>query len=839
MLSGTYAIDVDAAECVDLGIDANVADPRLNAMLKQRGMRSLRKVQAVALQHGLLAGQSMLVVSPSGSGKTLIGELAAVNAILQGNGKAVYLVPLKALASEKHQQFETTLAPLGITVALSIGDLDQPPDIMASADLVVMTYEKLDSMLRVARGVLAKTCGCLVIDEFHVMGEAERGPRLESLVMRAAGALGHVQVIALSATIANPVQVNDWLRSSGHESMLLLSRERPVPLAHEIPVVHDNVDAIITILNRVAADGGQCLIFTRSRGRAELLAQQLASTCARFVSLPSHEALVSLASDVKRVTRYSNLPPLLARGIAYHHAGLAAQERDAVEKAFTSRYLVAACCTTTLAAGINLPARVVIIEDYKQVSRTTSHGGSSTIEFTPMSRNTLHQIAGRAGRPGFDETGTAFIFTHSRAEARWIKHHYFTGHGNALEAIYDPLRSSLADRDVVLEQLLVFIHEAQPVPYRDIIKFFARSFYHYMLPDGDIPVDVLLKIKRVVAEDLRYRETGGNLRVTMVHEATRHRVRAVIEDRFGTRRWDCYLAAGGEHGCTCGAMQAPCEHLRCMITVVLAIDPGLEPAIDGMLAAAFKDECLIDYLIDHGFIEQSDDGTYQCLPFGSLVACLYITPAIGVFITRWLATHVAGEEILAAVEPCFSIMMHVTREGQDTSRVAGLLAAAWHWMEEEPMDVVLEPCRKPVPALPGSPVPDGLMYLGDVTSTIDDLQRWARVIGAIAGFAGAALVEPACTILERRLKHGVKADLLQLMESIQGIDRAHARALFNAGYTTIDAVQEASVASLAMASGLPAQACASIITSARDRVPVPEFLIVRDDGTNSFHQDET
>nr|MDO8087833.1 DEAD/DEAH box helicase [Candidatus Sigynarchaeum springense] len=135
-------IDVDAEREVNLDLDYNVQDDRLNAVVRQMGLTRLRKVQAVAIQRGLFFRKSLLVISPSGSGKTLVGELAAANCVLEGLGKAAYLVPLKALATEKYKHFQRHYARLGIKVEISIGDYDLPPEDLAGADIVVMTYEK-------------------------------------------------------------------------------------------------------------------------------------------------------------------------------------------------------------------------------------------------------------------------------------------------------------------------------------------------------------------------------------------------------------------------------------------------------------------------------------------------------------------------------------------------------------------------------------------------------------------------------------------------------------------------------------------------------------------------
>src|SRR5271157_6056032 len=479
-------IDVDAEQGVELELDFNVQDARLNAILRQTGMVKLRKIQAVALQHGLFFRQSMLVISPSGSGKTLIGELAAINSIIESFGKAAYLVPLKALATEKYKHFVKCYARLGIKIEISIGDYDLPAEDLVDADLVVMTYEKLDSMLRSSRGLLSGTFGCLVIDEIHVMGEQERGPRLESLIIRASRALGDVQIVALSAAVANPTKLNEWL---GYDMILLQSKERPVPLQHEVIIAKENVTSIAEILERVSAECGQSLIFTRSRKRAEQLAKQLSGACAGFVPSKTYQPRVELAFKAKRTSKYSDLPPLLVKGIAYHHAGLSTQERDLVEHAFIDRLVIAICCTTTLSAGINMPARAVVVEDYKQFQvhekdvadkKKFMQAKGSPAMYKPIPKNTFHQIVGRAGRAGFDSTGTAYILVHSKDEAKWIEDYYFSRKPDGtLEPAFEPLRSALADRDVMLEQLLVHAHEMQTVSYDDLKVFFSKTFYKH------------------------------------------------------------------------------------------------------------------------------------------------------------------------------------------------------------------------------------------------------------------------------------------------------------------------------------------------------------------------
>ena len=193
----------------------------------------LREIQREAIRKGLFFRKSFLVCAPSGSGKTLIGELCAINNIFQRFGKSVYLVPFKALASEKFYHFKHSYERFGVKVVLSIGDYDIKDSKFEKADIIVTTYEKMDSILR---NFYDKDwifeISTIIIDEIHIIGEENRGPRLESLIVRLNEFLKNPQIIGLSATIANPDFFNSWLTSLGNNTALIKSDMRPVPGIH-------------------------------------------------------------------------------------------------------------------------------------------------------------------------------------------------------------------------------------------------------------------------------------------------------------------------------------------------------------------------------------------------------------------------------------------------------------------------------------------------------------------------------------------------------------------------------------------------------------------------------
>jgi hypothetical protein len=163
------------------------------------------------------------------------------------------------------------------------------------------------------------------------------------------------------------------------------------------------------------------------------------------------------------------------------------------------------------------------------------------------------------------------------------------------------------------------------------------------------------------------------------------------------------------------------------------------------------------------------------------------------------------------------------REEQNSTYSLSLFLAAWHWMEEAHMDTVLEPFRQPIPQLHGVlPASDEPVYPGDFNNFKTDLQRWARVAGKIAQHLGMAAIEAECSILERRVDHGVKVELLPLVENLAGVGRIRGRMLFKAGCTTIEAVQDANPEILAALTNLPEQTCTRIINSAREWEPVDD-----------------
>jgi len=174
----------------------------------KKDVKELRPCQYKAVKKGLLDGKNLLICTPTASGKTLCAELAFTKTILEKKGKTVYVVPLKALASEKFKDFKQKY-PF-IKTALSIGDIDSSDPYLADYDLIIATSEKFDSLIR-HRAVWLNDIALVVIDEIHLLNDSRRGPTLEIVITILRKLLKNIQLLGLSATIGNPKQLAEWL----------------------------------------------------------------------------------------------------------------------------------------------------------------------------------------------------------------------------------------------------------------------------------------------------------------------------------------------------------------------------------------------------------------------------------------------------------------------------------------------------------------------------------------------------------------------------------------------------------------------------------------------------
>ncbi len=388
----------------DLPLPAAVRDH-----LADRGIETLYPPQAAAVEAGVCEGARLVVAVPTASGKTLVAQLA----LLTADGPGLYIVPLRALAREKYEAFA---ALPGVTVGIATGDLADPEAELAGNDVVVATSEKVDSAIRNG-APWVEDPACVVVDEIHLLGSEGRGPTLEVTLATLRRRTPDVQIVGLSATVANPDAVADWL-----DAGLVADDWRPVELkvgvhaddevvfddgtTRAVPVpdagasADDPTEATAALVRDVTGPGdgttgGGALAFVRSRREAETLADRL-----RSEGLPGDDGVADDVLAAGATATGERLADCLRDGVGFHHAGLRSAHRRTVEAAFRDRRIGTVCATPTLAAGVNVPARRVVVRDQRRFD-------GDRMASLPVLE--VHQMCGRAGRPGLDPYGEAVL----------------------------------------------------------------------------------------------------------------------------------------------------------------------------------------------------------------------------------------------------------------------------------------------------------------------------------------------------------------------------------------------------------------------------------------------
>ena len=450
-------------------IDELALDPRIRRKLKEDGIEELYPPQEQAIVPAL-EGRSLVLAIPTASGKSLVAYLAMLQAVLRG-GKALYIVPLKALASEKYEDL-MKFEDLGIRVAEATGDYDDLDPKLGMYDIVVATSEKADSLIRHRAKWLAQL-SVVVADEVHLLNDPDRGPTLEVTLVKIRTFNPNAQVIALSATIKNASELAGWLGAE-----LILSDWRPVPLKEGVYQdgkvffsdnssrdIEDRGDAVQSLVSDSLGAGGQLIVFVNTRRSAESTAAALCPLVRRFSTETSDElsklSKRLIGEQEEPTTLGSKLGKCLRCGVSFHHAGLTNPQRRLVEASFKKRLLKCIIATPTLAAGINLPARTVVVRD---VRRFDAGAGYSTIPVLE-----IKQMCGRAGRPRFDKYGEAILVAKDEEERQLMLDNYLLGEN---ENIYSKLGTEPAIRSHVLALVATRSAESR----EDLARFFDRTF---------------------------------------------------------------------------------------------------------------------------------------------------------------------------------------------------------------------------------------------------------------------------------------------------------------------------------------------------------------------------
>jgi replicative superfamily II helicase len=492
----------------------------------------------------LLNGEDNAVVSaPTASGKTALAELAICKTLSEG-GTALFLAPLRALTNEKEREWER-FEELGYSVYVVTGERDLSPRKAERADILVMTPEKADSATRkheTARYSFITDVDCCVIDEVHLLDSDRRGAVLEVTVSRLRR-LCAPRVVALSATMPNIDDVADWLDAPAEATFAFGEEYRPVPLNADVKTYTHGENAFADKYRRLyraidlaephIREEGQALVFVSSRqdtvqaakkARDELVERDIPMGARGEYDF--HNDAAELSNDTLRQS--------VLDGVGFHHAGLAREDKNRVEAWFKEGKIQLLFSTSTLAWGVNLPARCVVIRDTKLHDPLEGE-----VDMSPLD---VLQMLGRAGRPGYDDMGYAWVVC-DRSEAD--KYRGLLRDGKEIES---RLAGEL-DAHLNAEIALGTIRDVD-----DVMDWLETTFYYARAktaPDAyDAGSDLRERVSRTLSElvaDGFVDRDGLRVEATRLGQlASKFYLRLETARRFADLAERCEAAAGGE-----------------------------------------------------------------------------------------------------------------------------------------------------------------------------------------------------------------------------------------------------------------------------------------------------
>ena len=469
--------------------------------LHKIGYEELYPTQEDSVNAGILEGKSALVCAPTASGKTLIAVLAMISNLLSKKGKIVYLSPLRALAAEKFSEFqklESVDFGRKIRVQISTGDFDNADKNLEKSDIIVLTNEKMDSLIRHGAEWI-NDISLLIVDEVHLLGDRDRGPTLEIVLTKLKLLQQKPQILALSATVTNAKEISSWI-----DCDLVENDWRPVPLWEGVydggtvrmqngkkfevetsmrgPSVDLGIDSI--------KNGGQTILFAETRARSATLAAKASDIVSKNLDEDEKNQLDKISQQILEGNEHTdlvkNLATLIKKGVAFHHAGLNQKCREIIESEFRNGKIKLLASTPTLAAGVNLPARRVIISS---INRYDAKFGANK----PISILEYKQLCGRAGRPQYDKFGEAIIVGNSNSDE--LLDYYVNG-------TPEPILSKLTDDRALRMHVLSLVSTSPGIKKDEITDFFEETLAGSQIRKPTIKFKIQITLDYLELEDM-------------------------------------------------------------------------------------------------------------------------------------------------------------------------------------------------------------------------------------------------------------------------------------------------------------------------------------------------
>jgi len=487
---------------------------------KKENIFKLYPPQEEAIKRGFLdKGKNFLLAFPTASGKTFNATLLAIKTLVEKKGKVIYIVPLVALANEKYAYYKNFFPQF--KVALSVGDMDSSDPWLANYDFIIVTTEKLDSLIRHGIDWLSQI-ELIIVDEVHLLNDYSRGPTLEIVITQLRRLCPKAKILALSATVSNAEEIGEWLNAE-----IVRSDFRPVKLYEGISfesviqflekrgyVLEEGISVEEAITKQTLKMEKQILFFVANRRNAEALAERLGKVTKDFLNKEEKNSLQSFSKEILSVLetpthQCKRLAKCISEGTSFHHAGLLARQRKIIEDGFRQGLIKVVVATPTLALGVNLPCFRVVVRDVKRYYPGLGSEYIPTLEYK--------QFIGRAGRPQYDEFGESILIARSEKEKEELVNRYILGEP-------EEINSKLAQESVLRMHILSLIASEFCVTFEDFIKFFSLTFFGFQYQDATLLKEkinaILEKLEEwgfILKRDKFYRATKLGKRVSCLY----------------------------------------------------------------------------------------------------------------------------------------------------------------------------------------------------------------------------------------------------------------------------------------------------------------------------------
>ncbi|MBT3357907.1 MAG: DEAD/DEAH box helicase [Euryarchaeota archaeon] len=789
-----------------LGLSKKIVD----LLRDEWGIENLFPPQAEALPSAL-AGKNLMLTIPTASGKSLVAHLTIVHRLttdLEGL-RALYIVPLKALATEKVEELREIGNVVGLRVGLAIGDREGETGSIEDCDILVCTSEKLDSLLR-SRSELLNKIGIVVSDEFHLLHDPGRGPTLEVLLSRIRHQRPDAQIIALSATVGNCEKLANWLNAE-----LIQSDWRPVALhsgtltgldvrihridgtgTEEWPEPREiqgrTTRSLQAALDDTVRVGGQLLVFVNSRASAQKEARELGKHIRKKIADqdPIYDPDLSdkwndLADSFTRREDTSAMGGRLANairgGAAFHHAGLTGGQRKKVEEAFRKGDILCIIATPTLAQGVNLPARRVVVRD---VRRWNTAAGRTL----PMPVMEIRQMMGRAGRPKYDRVGDAWLLAKNKDEEfDFVEQFLLSDPEDITSKLANPTALRPEEDPALLMHVLSMISTGGMKDRDSLDRFFNKTFLATHM-DAEVLASRIDEVISWLAKNEMITKEGES-------EEVRKRILADEQIELLTEEWEDDLPSWANSASSLSELDIAKQSSDSQPKLT----PRKGPAIFG-----FKKASTFEF--EEPETPELPTMTYRATILGERVSRLYLNPISGRILKDGLTLAMkilTGENAQGQVSPMSFLHLVAStpdfmplwpRKGDydaiqaslhghqrefltdsfdldEENRMKGVLVLQ-SWIEESSMSGIEEEWGVQPGDLRGRvELAEWLLFAARSILANDD------ELSSMDNNAHRILVESLDEI-HRRIRYGCKADLLGLV-SLRGVGRVRAREMAN------------------------------------------------------------